>query len=57
MIRLALVAALPLLALAPAEDPMSPEIDAESWSRHLGQTPSLQSLKGRAVLIEAWATW
>ena len=57
MNRLVLLAALPLLALAPAEDPMAPEIDAEGWSRHLGQTPSLQSLRGRAVLIEAWATW
>ncbi len=57
MNRVALIAALPLLALAPAGDPMSPEIDAQGWSRHLGQAPSLQSLKGRAVLIESWATW
>jgi hypothetical protein len=57
MNRVALIAALPLLAFTPAEDPMSPEIDAQSWHRHLGQAPSLQSLRGRAVLIEVWATW
>jgi hypothetical protein len=46
-----------LLPLASAADRPAPEISAESWVNQYGQTPSLAALRGRAVLIERWATW
>ena len=35
----------------------APEIDGKVWLNHLGDGPSLASLRGQAVLIEFWATW
>jgi hypothetical protein len=34
----------------------APEISAKTWFNHIGPTPDLASLRGRAVLIEFWAT-
>ena len=52
---LALATLLPL-TVAPDDSP-APAIVAERWVNQFGQTPSLASLRGRAVLIERWATW
>ncbi len=52
---LALAALMPLAA-APIDEP-APEISAEHWLNHFGQAPSLDSLRGRVVLVESWATW
>ncbi|MDA1266041.1 MAG: hypothetical protein O2816_13250 [Planctomycetota bacterium] len=41
---------------APAQD-AAPPIEAAAWVSHFGQTPSSESLRGRLVLVEAWATW
>ncbi len=54
---IAFLAILPLVSTPQAEDPKSPPISAEHWENQLGQAPTLQSLSGKAVLIEAWATW
>ncbi len=35
----------------------APEISAPDWFNQLGVEPTLASLRGRAVLIEFWATW
>ena len=35
----------------------APEISDAIWYNHLGQAPTIASLRGRAVLIEFWATW
>ena len=45
------------LPLAPAGDDPAIEIQADSWVNQFGQAPSNESLLGRAILIEAWATW
>lgn len=50
-----LAAAAPLALSAPDEP--APEISAPHWLNHFGQAPTNESLRGRAVLIEAWATW
>lgn len=59
-----LLLALAFGAVVPQEGPeklgegvAAPEIDGKSWYNHLGRSPSLQSLRGHAVLIEFWATW
>ena len=60
---LACLGAAPLTARAAAPtialDGPAPEFgSAETvWFNHLGQSPDLASLRGRAVLIEFWATW
>ncbi len=33
------------------------EFSAPVWFNHVGQPPSLQNLRGQAVLIDFWATW
>jgi hypothetical protein len=33
------------------------EISAPTWFNHIGKNPDLASLRGKAVLIEFWATW
>jgi len=35
----------------------APEIEAATWFNHVGKNPDLESLRGRAILIEFWATW
>ena len=49
-------AAKPVPGLPPAGDP-APEISAGKWFNYLGRMPSIESLRGRAVLLEFWATW
>ncbi|MDP6762008.1 MAG: hypothetical protein QF903_03030 [Planctomycetota bacterium] len=58
------LAALALCAAATATPPelpavgsAAPEISAERWYNHIGRNPSLESLKGKAILLEFWATW
>lgn len=62
-----LLAAAPLLALAmvtsnstpegvPVGSP-APEFSTGKWFNHIGADPSIASLKGKAILIEFWATW
>ena len=56
---LALLVAWP--ALRPTEGPkpgdMAPEIAASEWFNSIGRAPTLSELRGKAVLIEFWATW
>jgi hypothetical protein len=35
----------------------APEFTSGAWFNNIGQTPSIASLKGKAILIEFWATW
>ena len=35
----------------------APEIDAQGWFNHIGAAPTLEGLRGQAVLLEFWATW
>ncbi len=35
----------------------APEVQAATWFNHIGKNPDLASLRGRAILIEFWATW
>lgn len=53
---LPLLASLPFGAAAD-DEPVAPPIEAQAWLNHIGQAPSLESLRGRPVLIERWATW
>jgi len=42
----------------PSPNPQaSPELQADRWYNVSGDAPTLASLRGRAVLIEFWATW
>ncbi len=41
----------------PEPGEQAPEIAAAKWFNYLGKTPSIDSLRGRAVLLEFWATW
>lgn len=41
----------------PADGTAAPEIAAGKWFNYLGKTPSIEGLRGRAVLLEFWATW
>ncbi len=65
--RRLLFAAAPVLAVAaiassnlpegPEIGAPAPEFTSGTWFNHIGQNPSIASLKGKAVLIEFWATW
>jgi len=65
--RRLLFAAAPVLALAAIasntlpEGPQiggpAPEFSSRTWFNNIGENPSIASLKGKAVLIEFWATW
>ena len=65
--RRLLFAAAPVLALAAiasntlSEGPQigdpAPEFSSRTWFNNIGENPSIASLKGKAVLIEFWATW
>ncbi|HJP01760.1 MAG TPA: hypothetical protein QF764_08355 [Planctomycetota bacterium] len=50
-------AAVPSAPDLPAVGTASPEISAERWYNHIGRNPSLESLKGQAIMLEFWATW
>ena len=54
-----LALALPGHAPAPTVGDAAPEFGTSGtkWFNHLGQDPNLASLRGKAVLIEFWATW
>jgi len=67
MSRLLLLAAAPVITLVAAAssalpegpsigDP-APEFTSEKWFNNIGASPSIASLKGKAILIEFWATW
>jgi len=36
---------------------LAPELEVGDWLNHLGAAPTLAELRGKAVLIEFWATW
>ena len=65
--RRLLFAAAPVLALAavasnalpegPEIGAPAPEFSSRTWFNNIGENPSIASLKGKAVLIEFWATW
>lgn len=67
LMRRLLFAAAPVLAVAaiassnlpegPEIGAPAPEFTSGTWFNHIGQNPSIASLKGKAVLIEFWATW
>ncbi|MFT7485884.1 MAG: hypothetical protein ACI9F9_001736 [Candidatus Paceibacteria bacterium] len=42
---------------APAHGSAAPGIEAIAWYNNSGDAPSLASLRGKAVLLEFWATW
>ncbi|MBJ02062.1 MAG: hypothetical protein CMK00_04235 [Planctomycetes bacterium] len=62
-----ILAAAPLLALAGATSSTmpegvpvgseAPEFTTGQWFNHIGSAPSIASLRGKAILIEFWATW
>jgi hypothetical protein len=41
----------------PPAGTVAPEIAAKTWYNHLGKNPDLESLRGKAILLEFWATW
>lgn len=41
----------------PAVGTAAPQINGERWYNHIGRNPSLESLKGQAIMLEFWATW
>ena len=49
----------PAIPAGPAVGDKAPEFGSSdmTWFNHLGQNPDLASLRGKAVLIEFWATW
>lgn len=56
--RLALSAALLIACATLPARAQSPEIEADRWYNLDGEdAPTLEALRGRAVLIEFWATW
>lgn len=45
-------------ALATGEDAVAAfPIESKAWFNHIGQPISIEGLRGRAVLVEIWATW
>jgi hypothetical protein len=67
IMRRLLFAAAPVLALVaaassalpegPAIGDDAPEFSSGKWFNNIGSNPSIASLKGKAILIEFWATW
>lgn len=41
----------------PAIGSIAPEIQAGTWFNQIGGSPTLESLRGHALLLEFWATW
>jgi hypothetical protein len=35
----------------------APAINVEKWFNHVGLNPDLEGLRGKAILLEFWATW
>lgn len=56
---LTLTLAFPVLRApqSPAAGEPAVEIEVGGWLNHLGAAPTLSELRGKAVLIEFWATW
>ena len=58
---LGLALAIGIAARAPRDLPevgtTAPEIAAKTWYNHIGLDPNLESLRGKAILLEFWATW
>ena len=67
VMRRLLFAAAPVLAVAafassnmpegPEIGAPAPEFSSGTWFNNIGHTPTVASLKGKAILIEFWATW
>ena len=55
-VLLGLVAA-PVFAQKPKVGEPAPAIEASAWLNWEGAAPTLESLKGRVVLLEFWGTW
>ena len=53
----ALTVVLPLQAQHPSVGKDAPPIQAAKWLNWQGDAPTLESLKGRVVLLEFWGTW
>jgi peroxiredoxin len=53
----ALLASLPCSAQHPSVGKDAPPIQAASWLNWKGDAPTLESLKGRVVMLEFWGTW
>jgi thiol-disulfide isomerase/thioredoxin len=53
--------AMPLLATRSLDRPKAGDaalaFSAPTWINHLGQAPTIENLRGQAVLIDFWATW
>lgn len=56
---LSLALALPALRAPETPAPGEPALELEvgEWLNHVGAAPTLSELRGKAVLIEFWATW
>jgi hypothetical protein len=56
---LSLSLALPALLApqSPAVGEPAIELEVGDWLNHVGAAPTLSELRGKAVLIEFWATW
>jgi len=56
---LTLALALPVLraSQSPAAGEPALELEVGDWLNHVGAAPTLSELRGKAVLIEFWATW
>ena len=53
----ALFAAAPCPAQHPSVGKDAPPIQASAWLNWKGDSPTLDTLKGRVVLLEFWGTW
>jgi hypothetical protein len=42
---------------SPAAGEPAVELEVGEWINHVGAAPTLSELRGKAVLIEFWATW
>jgi hypothetical protein len=42
---------------SPAAGEPAAEFEVGDWLNHMGAAPTLSELRGKAVLIEFWATW